>query len=84
MKHWRPDESAAVPLDAYPQRRRTRDWTSLESYAPPRARPQHRREAKLGGWIGLAVIALLCAVAGASAVALLAGPDPIDELAVDP
>lgn len=83
MKHWRPDETAAVPLDL-PGRPRKRDWTSLDGYAPPRARPQHRREAKLGGWIGLALIALLCAVAALGALAVLAGPSPIDELAVDP
>lgn len=84
MKHWRPDDAAAVPLDAYHQRPRKRDWTSVADYAPPRARPQHRREAKLGGWIGLALVALLCAVLAAGALAVLAGPDPIDRLAVEP
>ena len=84
MKHWRPDDSAAVPLDAYPRRRARRDWTSVADYAPPRARPQQAREARLGGWIGLGLVALLCAALVLGAGAILAGPDPIDRLAVEP
>ncbi|MEO6432743.1 MAG: hypothetical protein ABIO29_02040 [Sphingomicrobium sp.] len=87
MKHWRPDMSAAVPLEPVAdacggERQRKRDWTSVAGYAPPRARPQHRREAALGGWIGVAVVALLCGVLALGAVAVTAGPDPIDRLAI--
>lgn len=84
MKHWHPDSSAAVPLDAYPQRRRKREWITLEGYVPPRARPRLPGEARLGGWIGLILIVLLSALVVAGAIALLAPPHPIDQLAVDP
>lgn len=83
MRHWRPDTSAAVPREQ--QRRRKRDWTSLEAYAPPRARPRHHGEMRTGARVGLIVIALACAAAALGAAMVLGGPDdPIDELAVDP
>lgn len=82
MKHWRPDTSAAVPLEQ--ERRRKHDWTSLAAYAPPRARPQHHGEMRTGARVGLIFIALACAAAALGAAAVLAGPDPIDQLAVDP
>lgn len=84
MKHWRPEFDAARPLDAGPQRRRKRDWTSVDFYAPPRARPQHHGEAQLGGAVGLALMIGFCLMAAASAIALLALPNPIDDMAIEP
>ena len=84
MKHWRPDPTDAVPLEEQSIRRRKRDWTNVDSYAPPRARPQHRGEEHVGGWIGLVLIGALCAVIAIGAATVLAGPSPIDQLAIDP
>lgn len=75
MKHWRP-ETRAVPLDQA-KRRRRRDWTGLDAYAPPRPRPR-AHEVRSAGCVGLAVVAAACLALGVGAHVLLSQPKAVD------